>query len=84
MGPSIRCRVTGCDLDECGICRRCGDASKAAHQWKEADREKPCYERKLCERCGEEKSQPDHDWQTGTSAVTGEIEMKCSRCGLLI
>ena len=78
MPASIRCRITGCDLDECGVCRRCGDASKAEHRWQEATRNEPCFPRWVCERCGKERQQPDHDWET-----VGD-NLKCRRCRLTI
>ena len=83
MSSSIRCKVTGCDLDECGVCRRCGDERESEHSWKEADRERPCYLRKVCERCGRERESPDHDWESGTGPA-GDIKMTCKRCGLAI
>ena len=78
MPSSMRCRITGCDLDECGVCRRCGNDSEAKHRWQEADRTRPCFPRKVCEVCGQEKEQPDHDWES----VDGNL--KCLRCGLVI
>jgi hypothetical protein len=62
--------------------------SKASHTWKDADREKPCYKRKVCELCGHEEESPDHQWEpTGTaSAASGQLgpDLKCGRCGLVI
>lgn len=84
MAVSIRCKITGCDLDECGVCRRCGDASKESHQWAEAERQKPCYRREVCQRCDTEREQPDHDWETSPSPGADGINLKCTRCGLVI
>lgn len=78
MASSIRCRLQGCDLDDCGVCRRCGDAGKAEHRWQEADRVRPCFRRTVCSRCGKEKEQPEHDWDPTPGGL------KCSRCGLAI
>lgn len=84
MSRSMRCKVTGCDLDECGVCRRCGDASKESHQWSETERNTPCYRREVCERCQAERDQPEHDWQMSDSPGPDGVAMKCSRCGLKI
>ena len=84
MASSIRCRVTGCDRDDCGVCRRCGDDRGAKHAWKEASRSKPCFPRMLCERCQAEKESPDHDWQIGAANPQGDVTMECSRCRLRI
>lgn len=84
MASSIRCRVTGCDRDDCGVCRRCGDDREADHAWQEAERNKPCFPRMVCERCGAEKEKPDHDWEIGGPTPQGELSMECSRCGLRI
>jgi hypothetical protein len=88
MSVPMRCRLTGCDLNECGVCRRCGSEKNASHQWKAAERTEPCYELKICERCGAEHKKPDHDWvPTGAGAALAEVqgpELKCSRCGLVI
>jgi hypothetical protein len=81
---SVRCRITGCDLDECGVCRRCGDESKASHQWSDADRTNPCFSRRVCDRCQAEESQPDHDWQMSESPGPDGSALKCARCGLAI
>lgn len=78
MASSLRCRITGCDLNECGVCRRCGKVENAQHEWKEAPRERPCFPREVCERCNEEREQPDHDWEPSPQGL------KCSRCGLSI
>jgi hypothetical protein len=83
MSSSIRCKVTGCDFDDCGVCRRCGAERETHHDWKEAERKRPCYELKICDRCGTEKESPDHDWDSSTSPA-GEIQMTCKRCGLAI
>jgi hypothetical protein len=80
----MRCRVTGCDLDDCGVCRRCGDESKASHAWTDAERNNPCFRKEVCERCRTEREQPDHDWEMSQSAGPDGIAMKCSRCGLKI
>ena len=83
MASSLRCKVTGCDLDDCGVCRRCGSTAKAQHRWVEAERLRPCFTRKVCERCDTDHESPDHDWETGTGAA-GDIQMTCTRCGLKI
>ena len=82
----MRCKLTGHDLDPCGTCKRCGDASADDHDWQDVDRKRPCYRRKECSRCGDFKEDPDHDW-TPTPSETGDgtgIELKCSRCALKI
>ena len=61
MSSSIRCRITGCDLDECGVCRRCGSDRQAEHDWHEIERERPCYRRMSCSRCQAEREQPEQD-----------------------
>ncbi len=78
MPPSLRCRITGCDLDACGVCRRCGSESKAQHQWREAERKRPCFRLETCEGCGQEREQPEHDWE-----MQGD-NLKCGRCGMSI
>jgi hypothetical protein len=83
MASSIRCRITGCDLDDCGICRRCGSESEAHHEWKEAERARPCFKLEVCERCDREKEIPDHDWEASPGLVD-DINLKCSRCGMSI
>ena len=84
MPSSLRCKVTGHDLDECGICRRCGSESEANHEWKEAaERNRPCFKLSVCERCQTERETADHDWETSTGGPQG-IVMKCTRCGLSI
>jgi len=75
---SVRCKITGCDLDECGVCRRCGAQKEAKHQWKEAERDRPCFPRQVCERCDAKREQPDHDWEPTPNG------MKCSRCNFSI
>ena len=84
---SMRCKLTGHDLNDCGVCKRCQDASEAKHDWAEQERERECFKRSVCTRCGEIQEKPDHDW-TPTPAehdLDGSgIEMKCSRCGLKI
>ena len=83
---SLRCKVTGCDLDACGICRRCGDTSAARHDWAEAERKRPCYKRLECSRCDEVNESPEHDW-TPTPSNHGdgtdvEAILSCSvACG---
>jgi hypothetical protein len=84
MGKSMRCRLTGCDLDDCGICRRCADSSKEHHEWKDAERTNPCYSRELCERCQKERHQPDHDWVSSPSPGPDGVVLQCSRCQLKI
>jgi hypothetical protein len=84
MSSSLRCRITGCDLDECGVCRRCGAEAGAQHRWNEAERTRPCFHREVCERCGAEKERPDHDWATVTGAMADVTGLRCSRCGLSI
>jgi len=83
MSRSLRCKITGCDVDDCGVCRRCGSEAGAQHTWQEAERLRPCFSRKVCERCGRERESPDHDWETRTG-VAGDLQMKCTRCGLQI
>ena len=78
MGSSLRCKVTGCDLDECGVCRRCGSEKKATHQWENAEQNRPCFNREICAVCGQEREQPDHDWDAAPQGL------KCTRCGLSI
>lgn len=83
MGSSLRCKVTGCDLDDCGVCRRCGSEKEATHEWSEVERTRPCFKRSVCDRCQAEREIADHDWETTGSGPLG-IELKCSRCGLAI
>lgn len=78
MPSSIRCRLQGHDPDACNVCRRCGDESGAAHSWGEEPRERPCYRRERCGRCGQEREQPEHEWDSIGSGL------KCRRCGLSI
>jgi hypothetical protein len=80
---SMRCKVAGCDRDECGVCRRCGSERDVEHHWKDVGRERACFRRKVCARCETEKESPDHDWVPSPNAI-GEIELKCGRCGLSI
>ena len=75
---SMRCKLTGHDLDACGVCKRCGEAKGSQHQWKAAEREQPCFKREVCERCETERQQPEHDWQMENANLV------CSRCGLKI
>lgn len=77
---SLLCRVTSCDLDDCGVCRRCGSESLSRHEWKEAERNRPCFRRKVCSGCRKENEVPDHDWQTSGASS----QLKCARCGLSI
>jgi hypothetical protein len=84
MAKTIRCKVGGCDLDKCGVCRRCGSEAQAQHQWQEAERHRPCFALKICELCKTEKETPDHDWETVEGAMPGTTNLKCKRCGLSI
>jgi predicted Fe-S protein YdhL (DUF1289 family) len=84
MARSMRCKLSGCDLDDCGVCRRCGDASKERHQWGAAESDDPCYRREVCQRCRRERRQPDHDWQSSPSKGADGVTLRCSRCGLTI
>ena len=77
--PSLRCKMTRCDLNDCGVCRRCGEG-QASHDWVEAERDHPCVHRKRCTRCDASQEKPDHDWDTKTGGVDG-IQMTCTRCG---
>ncbi len=77
---SLRCKLSGCDLDDCGICRRCGSEDKAAHDWAEAERERPCFKLKRCTRCETTTEVPDHDWVSKPGLVDA-IDLVCSRCG---
>jgi hypothetical protein len=83
---SIRCKLTGCDLDPCGICKRCKDQSAADHAWEEAERDRPCYKRLTCANCDEVKESPVHDWTPKpVDAADGSgVELRCSRCNLKI
>jgi len=84
MASSIRCKIAGCDLDKCGVCRRCGSEVKAHHQWKEVERQRPCFDLRICELCKTEKESPDHDWEPIAGAMDGTTNLKCNRCGLSI
>jgi len=84
MASSLRCKISGCDLDECGVCRRCGAESAAKHSWRAADRERPCFDRKVCERCGKEREIPDHDWESTVGLTPDVPALRCTRCGLSI
>lgn len=75
---SLRCRVVGCDLDDCNVCRRCGLEKDPRHQWKEAPRDRPCFPREVCERCEQTREQPDHDWDPKPGGL------RCTRCGLSV
>ena len=78
MAASLRCKMTGCDLDDCGVCKRCGQEKDPQHQWKEAERERPCFPRELCQRCETAREQPYHDWDAAPGGL------RCTRCGLKI
>lgn len=78
MAATLRCRITGHDPDPCGVCRRCGMETDTTHDWTDAEREEPCVRKEVCEKCGRERTQPDHDWEPGEGSLT------CSRCGLSI
>ena len=87
MAKSMRCRLTGCDRNECGVCIRCGSEKDVAHKWVDAESEDRCIQLKRCERCDAEKKKPDHDWEpTGKPDPTGigGPELRCSRCGMVI
>ena len=77
---ALRCKMTGCDLDACGVCRRCGSEAKANHNWQETEPERPCFKRKVCQTCNQEHEMPEHDWEASEGGPDG-IQMKCSRCG---
>jgi hypothetical protein len=83
MTAPLRCRITGCDRDPCGVCRRCGTEKDTSHDWGELERDRACFRKEVCTKCGREREQPDHDWQAGESP-TGEMSLTCSRCGLAI
>ena len=83
MAKPLRCKMTGCDLDACGVCKRCGTEQDTKHVWKEIDRDRPCYRKEVCETCGRERENPDHDWSPGTNAL-GETALTCTRCNLEI
>ena len=80
---SLRCKLSGCDLDECGICKRCGSEDKAAHDWADVERERPCFHLKRCTRCEKSAETPDHNWEA-KPGIVDDIELTCSRCGLKI
>ena len=82
MGTSVRCRLTGCDRDPCGVCKRCGDEQGAAHDWQDGERQDPCYRHEVCSRCSNSRDQPDHDWNPVVTAAG--TNLSCSRCGLEI
>ena len=79
----LRCKLSGCDLDGCGVCKRCGSKEKELHDWQDAERERACFELKKCSRCDAEKEKPDHDWQS-RPGIVDEIELACARCGIKI
>jgi hypothetical protein len=83
MTASMRCRLTGCDLDPCGVCRRCETEKDTTHDWQDTDRDRACFRKQACAKCGREREQPDHDWEPGVAA-SGEPSLTCSRCGLEI
>ncbi|HXV77757.1 MAG TPA: hypothetical protein VD788_15695 [Candidatus Polarisedimenticolaceae bacterium] len=78
MSASLRCKITGCDPDPCGVCRRCGGERATTHDWRQAERERPCFARQVCTKCEREREQPDHDWQAKPNGL------QCSRCGMTI
>jgi hypothetical protein len=80
---SLRCKLTGCDLNECGICRRCKSEEQGSHDWADVERERPCFAQKRCTRCDAEQETPDHDWESRPGVVEA-IELVCTRCGLKI
>ncbi len=80
---SLRCKLTGCDLDDCGVCRRCGSSEQAAHEWAEVERERPCIRLKRCTRCEKTAESPDHDWDMKPGGADG-IQMTCTRCAMMI
>lgn len=80
---SLRCKLSGCDLNDCGICRRCGSMADAAHDWHPVERERPCFKLKRCSRCDETAETPDHDWEAKPGVIE-DIEMTCTRCQLKI
>ena len=85
MASSLRCKVTGHDLDECGICRRCGSESESKHEWKDTTpRKRECYRLEVCERCRQEKETADHDWEQAPGRIPDTTDLKCTRCGLQI
>ena len=88
MGSSLRCKMSGHDLDPCGICRRCADSASASHSWKDAERERPCFRLRVCETCGSTEEKPEHKWEPAprASGIEGPMgpDLKCSRCGLVI
>lgn len=81
MATSMRCKLTGHDLDECGVCRRCGSEGEAKHDWQEGERHRPCFRLQVCSRCQAEKETPEHDWAPTGISPTGDPQLKCSRCG---
>ncbi len=85
MSSSMKCRLKGHDLNECGVCSRCEAQVEAGHSWEDAPREKPCFRREVCARCGVAQEFPDHDWESfATPAGLTETGLKCTRCGLTI
>lgn len=78
MAKTMRCKLFGCDRNPCGVCTRCKDETGAEHRWGEIPRERPCLRLEACETCGDERTQPDHDW------TPVDDDLKCSRCGLKI
>ena len=85
MPSSLRCKVTGHDLDDCGVCRRCGTEAEPNHEWKETTpRKRECYRLEVCARCEQEKEIADHDWEQVPGKIPDTMDLKCSRCGLQI
>ena len=80
---SMRCKISGCNLNPCGVCRRCNSEAEAKHDWQAAERERECYAKQACSRCGQNRESPDHDWDT-TIGPAGDPVMKCTRCNLRI
>ena len=78
MAAKMMCKIAGHDPDDCGVCKRCGREENTRHEWKEVERDRPCFRRENCGKCGQTREQPDHDWQMG------EKDLHCSRCGLSI
>jgi len=77
---SLRCKLSGCDLDDCGICKRCASEDGAEHDWAEVERDRPCFKLKRCARCDKTAETPDHDW-VSKPGVVDAVDLTCSRCG---
>lgn len=84
MATPLRCKITGHDRDPCGVCRRCGVEKDTAHEWVDVERDRACYRKTQCSNCSREREIPDHDWQPAGTSPTGDVAMKCGRCGLAI